>query len=526
MTNRKLYKHGILLVVSGLFILSLASAQQNIAIAKNEHWWMGIISHGSIQPLKSGYKADLNGNLYGNQAQPLLLSDQGRIIWSEDPFAAEVRNDSIFLTTSSGECIVKKVADNLRGAFLYASQNYFPPAGALPAKIMFQNPQYNTWIELLHNQNQQDVLNYASKIIKTGLPPGVIMIDDNWQEDYGKWDFHPGRFTDPKAMMDSLHHMGFRVMLWICPFISADSENGRMLETKKAVLRTTSGETKMIHWWNGYSSVLDLTNPYAKEWLINQLHYLQNEYGIDGFKFDAGDPEYYVDGLATVNITPNRQTELFSEIGRAFPLNEYRATWKMGGQPLAQRLRDKSHSWKDLQSLIPDILLQGIMGYPFTCPDMIGGGEMGSFVNLDKVDQELIVRSAQCHVFMPMMQFSVAPWRVLDSLHFNAVKQAIAIRMQYSDLILELAEKAAKSGEPVVRSMEYVFPHCGYAEVSDQFLLGDRLLVAPFVTKSDYREVAIPPGKWVDDKGKIINGPCLIKEVSELDRIPHYKKLK
>lgn len=39
------------------------------------------------------------------------------------------------------------------------------------------------------------------------------MIDDNWQEDYGKWDFHPGRFPNPKAMIDSLHQMGFKVML-------------------------------------------------------------------------------------------------------------------------------------------------------------------------------------------------------------------------------------------------------------------------------------------------------------------------
>src|SRR5437016_356489 len=38
-----------------------------------------------------------------------------------------------------------------------------------------------------------------------GLPPGVLMIDDNWQEDYGKWTFHPGRFTDPKAMVNELH---------------------------------------------------------------------------------------------------------------------------------------------------------------------------------------------------------------------------------------------------------------------------------------------------------------------------------
>ena len=97
----------------------------------------------------------------------------------------------------------------------------------------------------------------------------------------------------------------------------------------------------------------------------------------------------------------------------------------MGGQPLVQRLRDKQHSWEEIKKLIPDILLQGLVGYSFTCPDMIGGGEISSFWGeKNNLDQDLVVRSAQCHALMPMMQFSVAPWRVLDSAHFDAVKKA------------------------------------------------------------------------------------------------------
>ena len=95
--------------------------------------------------------------------------------------------------------------------------------------------------------------------------------------------------------------------------------------------------------------------------------------------------------------------------------------WKMGGQPLGERLSDKAHSWTDLRKLIPDMTLEGLMGYPFSCPDMIGGGEFTSFLPGTTIDQELIVRSAQCQALMPMMQFSVAPWRVLDQAHLKAV---------------------------------------------------------------------------------------------------------
>src|SRR5262249_55540340 len=135
--------------------------------------------------------------------------------------------------------------------------------------------------------------------------------------------------------------------------------------------------------------------------------------------------------------------------------------------------------WSDLKTLIPNMMLAGLMGYPFSCPDMIGGGEYKSFQGGSTIDQELVVRSAQCHAFMPMMQFSVAPWRVLDAPHLRTVLEAVKVREKYKAYILALARQAALTGEPIVRSMEYVFPHQGYERVNDQFLLGDRILVAP-----------------------------------------------
>jgi hypothetical protein len=49
------------------------------------------------------------------------------------------------------------------------------------------------------------------------------MIDDTWQFDYGEWYFDPRRFSDPKGMMAKLHEMGYKVLLWMCPFVSMDS---------------------------------------------------------------------------------------------------------------------------------------------------------------------------------------------------------------------------------------------------------------------------------------------------------------
>ena len=127
--------------------------------------------------------------------------------------------------------------------------------------------------------------------------------------------------------------------------------------------------------------MLDFSNPAAVSWFEEQLQRLQKDYGIDGFKFDAADFEFYNEEsqLGYQTASPNVQAQMYAKIGLNYPLNEFRACWKMAGQPLVQRLHDKNHSWEDLQKLVPHMLLEGLAGHTFSCPDMIGGGEINSF---------------------------------------------------------------------------------------------------------------------------------------------------
>ena len=132
----------------------------------------------------------------------------------------------------------------LRDAYRHAAKSFFPTDGKLPDRALFAAPQYNTWIELMYDQNQRDVLKYAHAIVDNGLPPGVLMIDDNWQEDYGKWTFHPGRFPDPKAMMNELHALGFKVMVWVCPFVSPDCDVYRALAKTEGLLHGSARRSR------------------------------------------------------------------------------------------------------------------------------------------------------------------------------------------------------------------------------------------------------------------------------------------
>jgi alpha-glucosidase len=224
-------------------------------------------------------------------------------------------------------------------------------------------------------------------------------------------------------------------------------------------------------------------------------------------------------------VSPNGHTELFNRLGLDYPMNEFRAAWKMGGQPLAQRLRDKNHDWADLRKLIPGILDQGLMGYPFNCPDLIGGGEYLSFRDAKTIDEELIVRAAQVHALMPMMQFSAAPWRVLKPENMRIALEAAKLHERLGPEIMALARKAASTGEPIVRSLEYQYPNQGYGAIADQFLLGEDILVAPVLQKgATARRVVMPPGVWQGDDGQQVRGPAAQTVNAPLARLPWWRR--
>ena len=489
-------------------------------------WWAGIIDHGFRMPLNDGYEADLAGETYGNQAVPLLLSSRGDVIWSENALRIKASDDGLLVQGDQARLRRGKSRGSLREGFLYARKKYFRGSGKMPDELLFLCPQYNTWIELMYDQNETDILKYAKGIRENGFPPGVLMVDDNWQQNYGQWDFKQGKFSNPKEMVARLHADGFKVMLWICPFVHTNSEPYAKLAERGLLLKNKAGGVALIKWWNGESALLDFTNPEAVAWFCGRLDYLGATYGVDGFKFDAGDSSFCTGVVAAKAVSPNTHSELYGRIGLRYPLNEYRAMWKMGGEPLAERLRDKDHSWADLRKLVPNMLLAGLMGYPFSCPDMIGGGEYKSFQAGSTIDQELVVRSAQCHALMPMMQFSVAPWRVLDEAHLKAVLKAVKVRQEHKDYIIGLARQAASTGEPIVRSMEYVFPHQGYERVNDQFLLGDRFLVAPVLERNArHRELMLPKGTWKGFDGKRYEGPVRLSLAVPVDELCYFEKV-
>ena len=474
-----------------------------------ELWWGGVVQNGGDMPYGRAPWAVTLGHTNYNQANPVMVSNKGRYLWSENPAT------TVHFKKLGGDVVVKQATNmtfgvghkTLRGAYLAAAKAHFPATGRVPDPLLFTAPQYNLWIELNYYPTQEKVLAYAEAVVEHGFPPGVIMIDTNWSEFYGNFEFCRKRFPDPAAMAAKLHEMGFKVMVWLSPFLSPDSTVFRDLKARDLLVRNIHNQIAISEWWDGYSALLDFTNPAAADWLAGELGRLQ-DLGVDGFKFDGGDPWYYTihgDGIGHGKANAHEHLEAFERFGLRYNMSEYRAGWKMAGTHLVQRLADKNHKWdkNGLGALVPNGLAQSILGYAFTCPDMIGGGqytdfyEPGTLQPKAGLDEELFVRYAQTSALFPMMQFSLAPWRVLSAPSLKLVADAARLHAEFADAIVALAREAAETNEPIIRSMEYVFPDQGLEDVRDQFMLGDDVLVAPVLEQGAHaRLVQIPAGEW------------------------------
>ena len=505
-----------------------------VAFLENEVWWGGAVCRALTMPYNENTNAVLDFRRYrfetSNQTAPLFLSNKGRYIWSNEPCCVEIKNGCFWFDTDN--VVVEANGSSLRSAYLAAMKKHFPFEGADIPKSFFETAQYNTWIELMYDQNQEDVLRYARALVERGYKPGNLIIDEGWQKDYGMWSFDTGKFPNAKAMVDELHGMGFKVMLWVVPFLSPDCNAYRELiadKEAKHCLRCKDGSIAIMSWWNGYSAMLDFCNPADYEYLDNQLKKLVENYGIDGFKFDGGSVDEYqccVNGSVDDTVTPQARNYAWNEFGCRFVYHEFKDTYNRGGKSTVQRLCDKHHKWDKygLADLVPDSLVAGLLGYPFICPDMIGGGNYQVFINPNfKLDEELFIRMAQCSSLFPMMQFSMAPWRVLSEKGKKIVLESMNLHCRFSDYIVNEVDKSLKSGEPIMRFMEYSYPGNGYEYINDQYMLGDDILVAPVITKGALkRSVVFPKGKWLDSNGRAYEGPQTIEIDAPIEKLPYF----
>ncbi len=515
---------------------------KKIPFLDGEHFWGGPTCYGTSMPIhaQSDYRMDLRRAM-PNQCTTLFLSDKGRSVWSPDPFLVFVEDGCLCLEGTEFE--VDEEGTCLRDAYLRAMRAHFPFEKKPLPREFFRTAQYNTWMEFDYTPTEEGVLRYAERIVSEGFEPGILMIDEGWQKHYGNWDFDGVKFPHPKEMVEKLHEMGFKVMLWVVPYVTPDGEDyvKSVIKTcnpahfSEQFLRNKAGDVALFRWWNGVSAQLDFRKECDREFLDRQLRHLMEEYGVDGFKFDGGSYHLYhpavaVNGEVAEDHDPAALNLAWNEFGTKYAYHEFKDTYNGGGRATIQRLCDRSHEWAPhgIDTILPSALLQGLMGYPYICPDMIGGGSwIYNYYDGFTVDEELFIRMAQASALFPMMQFSWAPWRALSKESFQTVLEAARLHGRMAEEIISLIDAAMETGEPVLRSLEYADPHQGYATVSDEFLLGEDILVCPVVTKGTFeKEIVFPEGKWQAEDGTVYEGRTAQRLKTPLDRLLWFRRVK
>ena len=416
-----------------------------------------------------------------------------------------------------------------------ASFRTLPKPDKAPALHILKDPIWTTWAKYKQWVTEGKVLKYANEIKDSGLDFSVMEIDDRWQIRYGDLDFDPAKFPDPKGMVSKLHDMGFKVTLWVMPFIEKRSAAYREGIEKDYFVKKVSSPSHpyeekpgFFSWWNFPSVVaLDVTNPEAVEWYVSRLRRLQDLYGIDGFKFDAGEPCFLPrDPITRKPLSyPSEYTHLWvKEVASKFQggVSEVRTGHKTQDVGMMTRIGDRFSTWdirNGLQSIIPTVLTSGLLGYPFALPDIIGGNAYFG----RNPDTELFVRWTQVNALMPAMQFSIAPWHIGQEAQ-ALVSQAMQVRKKLMGEILKLAEDAAETLRPIVRPMWWISNDPEAFDIADQFCLGDDIIVAPVVVKGDVSKRLYLPcheSTWVDvDSGETFQGGQWVTTPAPLNKLP------
>lgn len=444
----------------------------------------------------------------------------------EDKFCLIAKNEFPYLVEPSlslqwSTCINAK---NLREGLKCFFQSYEKP---IPPKQVIASPIWSTWVEFKRDVSQEKAIKFYNDIKANNFKLSVMEIDDAWETCYGSEEFDKSKFPDAKAMVDLFHSEGYLTTLWVHPFVGPGCES--LDKYAQYLVKDSDGSIGKTVWWNGNGTLINFMDPKAVEWFQQRLVNIQKEYGFDSFKFDAGEVAY-VPGMGkdekSVRMKhPNQFTTNYVKAASKFgALAEARVGAEAHTFDIMQRVQDTNSVWGaenwGLRSVLLSVFQLSLHGYGAVLPDMIGGNCYG-----DQPTKEMFIRWIQLNTFLPIIQFSLTPWK------FD--QETIDISRKFTDLHYEYADKIMKefkdTSHPVINPIWWIDPEDSVAQTIDsEFLLGEDLLVAPVLEEGAVsRDIYFPKGSWKDlNTGKVYTGPGYVKGYSApLDVLPYFEKV-
>jgi alpha-glucosidase (family GH31 glycosyl hydrolase) len=153
------------------------------------------------------------------------------------------------------------------------------------------------------------------------------------------------------------------------------------------------------------------------------------------------------------------------------------------------------------------------------------GSDIGGYFGLP--EPAVYTRWVQFGCFSPLMRphgkAPRDPWYFGEAAVPN-YKFHAWVRENLLNYIYNAAVVAHETGIPIMRSMPVAFPdEPSVAAVSDEYMFGGDLLVAPVINEDNSRTILFPSGLWTGLwDGKTVSGPADLKISVPLDTIPVY----
>ena len=364
-----------------------------------------------------------------------------------------------------------------------------------------------------------------------------------------------GAWPDPRHMVDQLHELGVKVLLWQIPLLKARPRPGTqarfdqdtMVSRGYAVRQAGGQPYRTRGWWFHRALMPDFTSAGARDWWLAKRRYLVDEVGVDGFKTDGGEHAWgddlrYADG-SRGEAGNNRYPVAYAAAYHALIASSGREgiTFSRAGFTGCAAYPchwagDEDSTWEAFRASITAGLTAGASGIFFWGWDLAGfSGEIPSV--------ELYLRAAAMACFCPIMQYHSeynfhrkpsrdrTPWNIAertgDARILPVFRRFATLRDALVPYLSAQAARSVETGKPLMRALFFdVLDDEEIWRWPHEYFLGDGLLVAP-VTQPDVRSwrLYLPAGRWVDAwSGEEHEGGAVIERAVPLDEIPVYAR--
>lgn len=113
---------------------------------------------------------------------------------------------------------------NVKTAHQHAIKTYLGQPSGPPDFRMVQHPIWSTWNQYQRDIDENKLLEFAYEIVDNSFENAQIEIDDLWETCYGSLTADENKFTNFSQVVREIKSLGYRVTLWVHPFINQNCE--------------------------------------------------------------------------------------------------------------------------------------------------------------------------------------------------------------------------------------------------------------------------------------------------------------